>query len=167
MATNYGNTKVLSITTKTTIPEPYQTLTGTMTSVGRIVTGTGTTFTTEIGGGDSTIGLPTIVAGGWLFSISNMEVRQIKDVVSNTQIILEQGFTADVSGVAVLYVPDSRVMQMSWVATAAGAIVDGVTLVQNEGSGVGFTASDNARILAPVVVDGSGGTLHVTIFKGN
>lgn len=151
-----------------TAPDKYTTLTGTISSVGSIVTGVGTLFTTEIGGGLSQIGSPTTVkTGGWIFN-GTSEVVQIKDVVNNTTLVLTRAFTSDiVAGTALKFVKPSRVNQMSLVAVASGAIVNGVTLSANEATGWGYTASQNVKTCDPIVIDSTAAAVHVTKMYAN
>jgi hypothetical protein len=165
MATSYSNTHVSSYTTVDTAPNRYQTITGTITSVGRYVTGTGTLFLSEIGG-DAGVGHPTIDNKGYIFN-GTTEVREIQEIIDDTHLVLCEAFTVDLAGAAVKYVPESRTMQMSWVCISAGGKVDNVTLAANEGSGSGYTASVPSRNIQPIVIDGSGGQIDVTIFTGN
>ncbi len=150
-----------------TAPDKYTTLTGTLSSVGRVVTGTGTLFMTEIGGGLSEIGSPTTVkTGGWIFN-GTSEVVQIKDVIDNTHLVLDEAFTVDVTGVAVKFVKPSRVMQMSLMSIDAGGIVNGQTLGEGEFTGWGMTASQNARTCDPVVIDSTTSDVRVTKMYAN
>jgi hypothetical protein len=57
------------------------TLTGTYSSVGVIVTGTGTLFETEITG------------SGWLYSTADNEIKKFTQINGNTNLVLESAFT--------------------------------------------------------------------------
>lgn len=151
-----------------TAPDKYTVLTGTITSVGRMVTGSGTLFMTEIASGLSQIGSPsTTQPNGWIFNGSD-EVAQIKDVVNNTTLVLDEAFTADISiSQTVKFVKPSRAMQMSLVCETDGAIVNGTTLAAGEFTGWGFSASQNARTIDPVVIDSQNSDVNVTKFYGN
>ena len=72
---------------KTTIPA-YSAQTGTVTTDGIYVGGTGTTFTTELKRGD------------WIVSLSGDEVRQIDSVTSDIIAQLTHPFTVELSGSA-------------------------------------------------------------------
>ncbi len=61
-----------------------KTLTGTFSSVGKIVTGTGTLFETEISGGKY-----------WLYSTTDNELRAFTQINGNTNLVLEAAFTND------------------------------------------------------------------------
>ncbi len=170
MATNYNNDKVTAYSGDVnTAPDKYTAGTGTVTSVGRIVTGTGTLFLTEIGGNSLYGGLgnpSTAVQGAWLFNNSN-EVRQIKEVISDTQLILEQAFTVDLSGASVKIVQPSRTKQFSFVLISGTVVVDGVTLATSEMSGFGDTAANNRYTLDPIVIDTTSGVLHLSKVTAN
>ncbi len=168
MATNYNNDKIVSYSGDiNTAPDKYTTLTGTFSSVGKNVTGVGTLFTSEIGGGLSMVGQPTIVAGGYLFNGVD-EVREILDVITDTNLVLKNAFTSDVlAGTAVKFVQESRVKQMSFVVTSGTAVVDGVTLVLAESSGFGDTAANNIYTLNPIIINSVGGTVHLTKMTAN
>lgn len=58
-------------------------LTGTFSSAGTVVIGTGTLFTTEI------------VEGDWLFSTTTNELRRVEGVSTDTTLRLEQAFSVD------------------------------------------------------------------------
>jgi hypothetical protein len=60
-----------------------RTLTGSFSSVGKIVTGTGTLFETEING------------GGWLYSTTDNEIRKFTQINGNTNLVLESAFTSN------------------------------------------------------------------------
>ena len=63
------------------------TWTGTISSTGKIVTGSSTLFTTEI------------QRGAWVWSVAGHEVRKVVDIVSDTELILDSAFSSDLSGV--------------------------------------------------------------------
>lgn len=151
-----------------TAPDKYQTLTGVLTTSGTLVTGSGTLFMTEIGGGLSQIGSPTTVNnGGWIFNGSN-EVAQIKDVVNNTTLVLVQAFTSDITITqTVKFVKPSRCNQMSFVSLGDGAVVNGQTVNENQFTGWGYTASQNARTCDPIVIDSRSASVSVTKMYGN
>jgi hypothetical protein len=59
-----------------------RTLTGTFSSVGNIVTGTGTLFTTELAGRQ-----------GWLYSTTDNELRMFTQINGDTNLYLDKPFT--------------------------------------------------------------------------
>lgn len=170
MATNYNNDKIIAYASEIdTAPNRYTAGTGTVSSVGRIVTGTGTLFLTEIGGNSlyNGIGNPsTVVEGAYLFNGTD-EVRRIKEVISDTQLILEAAFTANLSGSSVKIVAESRTKQFSFVLISGTVIVDGVTLATSEMSGFGDTAANNTYTLDPIVINATSGVLHLSKVTAN
>ncbi len=169
MATNYNNDKIISYSSEVnTAPDKYTTLTGNFSTTGVMVYGGGgSLFTTEIASPVSgKIGNPSINNGyGYLFNNVN-EVRKIKQVISDTILVLENAFTVDFAG-AVKYVPPSRSKQMSFVQISGTVIIDGVALSSSEGSGWGDTANQNMKTLDPIVIDASGGSIHISKFTAN
>lgn len=83
-------TGVSGFATKGTLPTG-RTLTGTFSSVGKIVTGTGTLFTTEIAG-----------ARGWLYSTTDNELRPFFQINGNTNLVLETAFSSNQTDQAVI-----------------------------------------------------------------
>lgn len=87
MSTNKQATIKIEITgqngfpTKGTIPTG-RTLTGTFSSVGNIVTGTDTLFTTELAG-----------MQGWLYSTTDNELRMFTQINGDTNLYLDKPFT--------------------------------------------------------------------------
>jgi hypothetical protein len=79
-----------SFPTKGTLPKG-RTLTGTFSSVGTIVTGTGTLFTTELAG-----------MQGWLYSTTDNEVRMFTQINGDTNLILDKSFTNNQTDQAVI-----------------------------------------------------------------
>lgn len=72
-----------SFPTKGTLPTG-RTLTGTFSSVGNIVTGTGTLFTTELAG-----------MQGWLYSTTDNELRMFTQINGDTNLYLDKPFTSN------------------------------------------------------------------------
>ena len=66
---------------KGTLPKG-RTLTGTFSSNGKVVTGTGTLFTNELGG-----------IKGWLYSTADNELRSFYQINGDTVLYLDQAFT--------------------------------------------------------------------------
>lgn len=90
------------------------TKTGTVSSVGTVVTGTGALFTTEL------------VQGDYLYNAATNEVRKITGIQNNTTLIIELAFTSPLSAVAVQI---SRAQFVSVAITATGAgTKDGVAI---------------------------------------
>lgn len=146
-------------------PDRYVLLAGTISSVGQLVTGVGTSFLSDITGGG--IGTTSYVnTNGWIFNGAD-ETMQIKDVVSDTILVLKQSFTVDlVAGTAVKYVPHSRTAQMTLRSNDGTGTVNGVTLGAKGFTGWGYSRSQNARTIDPVVIDGNNDSVTVSNFLG-
>ncbi len=168
MATNYNNDKLIAYASEVNVaPDKFTQLTGSFSTTGVMVYGSGSLFTTEIASPVSgKIGNPSINNGyGYLFNNVN-EVRKIKQVISDTILVLEVAFTVDYAGL-VRYVPPSRSKQMSFVQISGTVYIDGVALSSSEGSGWGDTANQNMKTLDPVVIDALAGSVHVSKFTAN
>lgn len=75
---------------KGTLPKG-RTLTGTWSSVGVIVTGAGTKFTTELGG-----------IKGWLYSTTDNELRPFIQINGDLNLVLDKAFTNNQTGQAMI-----------------------------------------------------------------
>jgi len=84
-------------------------LTGTVTDAGpaRLI-GTGTLFTDEL------------QVGEWIYIAANTECRQIKHILSDTELVLDQAFAAAVSGATPRRVPRQTWRGISWLIDADG-----------------------------------------------
>lgn len=165
MAAFPTNDQYLTITTKRTIPDAETALTGqwTATAASKTLVGTASLALTEIGG-DAGIGNPTTLTqiGAWLLDKTNNELRRISDVVSNTIVVLESGFTNAQVATTLYYVPQSKAAQIGIACAAGGGLVNNEALPVN-----GFVnyGSDQGTdyFINPLLVDGSSGTLKVSI----
>lgn len=157
------NDQIISIATKRVIPDNYTTLTGTITaSAGsRFVTGTGTLFLTEIGG-DRGVGNPSKPAEGWLVDLTGNELRRIQDVIDNTHLVLESGFTGALAGAACNYVIGSRTKFMGVACSAGGGTLNTIALPAAFSANYGNEADSNYTV-DPMIADGTGGTIIVTL----
>lgn len=169
MATQYTNDQTDLYTTIDTAPDRYITKTGSISSTGMIVTGIGTLFTTEIGGGSNQVGLPTLISGefGYLFNGTD-EVRKIKSVVSDTLLVLENGFTSNLIASLVKFVPQPKAIQTSYLNQTAGNTVNGVAIPANGFSGFGFT-SPTEFVVDPIIINGStgNGIIITKLYQGS
>ena len=159
MATSDSNAQLISYTTLDTAPDKSTVGTGTISSVGKIVSGVNTLFGTEVKEYD------------WLFNGVD-EVRQIKSISSPTLLYLDKSFTSNIgAGTTPKYTVASNWQEIGFAdATnpqAGGGKVDGVTLTAGEYN----TYEGNLNtgfVVEPFVVDGSTGTIHISRFtKGN
>jgi len=156
MATsNRKNSIYYSITSKVTVPATA-TKTGTITTKGKNVVGTGTKFNSEIKKGD------------WIADlVTNNELRIVTDVRDNLFLTIDSAFSADIGG-ATLTVVRSRAKQIS-LANAGGATatIDGTTMAVGES--VTYPKSnknpDGKDFIDPLLVNATGTTVKVQIQK--
>lgn len=169
MATNNVNNKLIAYSGSVDCaPEKFTQLTGTMSTTGVFVYGNGTLFTTEIAAPSSgLLGSPSKVEPhGWLLNNTTAEVRRIKEVLTDTSLVLEDAFTANYNS-TVKYIAPTRTKQWSYVLISGTVIVDGVTLASGEGGGFGDTSPQNVHTTQPVVIDSTSGVVHVNRFQSN
>ena len=149
--------EIRSVITKTTIPSPL-TLTGTASSVGVLVTGVGTLFTTEIQ--DKNI-VHYELKFTHLYDPAQNVVREISHVLSDTTLQLKKAFPLNMASQAV-QVPNINIeySEVSIVSPGASGVVDGVTLLL--GSSVGWN-TERQGSLDPIAIDGSVTPLQVQL----
>lgn len=146
------------ITGLTTIPAPVA-LTGTITSDGIVVTGSGTDFLNEVKDGD------------WIWDSSQEEVRQVKSMSIRLQVLyLEEAFTADIAApIALEVIPDSDLEEISLLNSGAiDATIDGNALGAGENVSFDKKAADargRKGFISPKVVDGTGTTVRVLTIR--
>lgn len=123
--------------------------TGTYASSGTRVTGTTTTFTTEVSEGD------------YLVSDTEKTVRKIKKVLSDTVLVLEEAFPSNVSaGETFKYIKriDAKVVNLSVGAGTSGTSVDGQALAAGDSVNLEVSQEDKfsgKNFVTPVYVEGS------------
>lgn len=120
-------------------------LTGTYSSVGVVVTGTSSLFTTEI------------VEGDWLYNATTNELKRIQGITTDTILILEAAFSANASGELVqncrtLY----RTISIS-ITGSTTAKIDSRPWTANE---VNTINAENS--IAPITYEASAGTAEIT-----
>lgn len=120
-------------------------LTGTISSVNnheRIV-GSGTAFLTEISRGE------------WLYVAAETEVRQVREVLSDTELILEENFTATLSGATAKRTPRQTYRSISWLVDDAGtAKIDGQTFPSGKSGTLALTrVNETGKRAAPIIID--------------
>lgn len=168
MATVPTNLPFISYTTLDTFPLS-ESVSGTVsaTTTATAVTGVGTAFKTDIGY-SNTNDLSAVMSSeslGYLWNGTD-EYRKISDVISDTVLFIESPFTVALAGATVRHIPESRAMSIGWVDATATSIgggkVNNITLVAGEyeeGNVHEFTNNP----LKPIIVDGTGGTVHVLV----
>lgn len=150
---------VLVASTARTFPAAI-TLTGTIVSVGTLVTGTGTLFTTEIAYGNANA-IP--LRYKFIYSATRNEIREISHVLSDTTLILKTAFGGNLGSQA-LTCPDYRYQykEVSIACADTGGVVSTpdlipVTMLQN--STINFRWIGG---LDPIAVNGVASPLQVT-----
>ena len=164
--TNFKNDKFYKITNaKQTIPASANG-TGTVSTSGIFVTGTSTLFVSEMS------------KGSWITDLTNNEIREVDEVLSDTSAKLKQAFTADLSSVTpnIIAKRDLDIRELSVIiplVNAAGTAyafgeIDGVELE----SGLPLTfgkaskdTKDTFSYIDPIIADATGTVMNVTILK--
>jgi hypothetical protein len=153
----YKNTKFSVLTGKQTVPASI-TATGTFVTSGITVTGTGTKFLSEM------------MAGSWIFSTTQNEIRKVVRVDSDLVAYVDKPFTSNVASTALLIIPesDTHIVTMTLIATAGTPTIDGIayggaltpipviTLTKE-----GRSTSSTRDFIDPVIVDATGGSMTV------
>jgi hypothetical protein len=126
--------------------------TGTISTFGVAVVGTGTLFTTEM------------PVGSYLVDLDSDEVRKVVRVDSNTKAFLEKPFSADITS-------DAPEIVAAWQCKAKEISLE--TEDECEINGATFTGivtiakpdigSQRPNIVAPIIVDATGGHMNVLI----
>lgn len=120
-------------------------LTGTYSSVDVVVTGASSLFTTEI------------VEGDWLYSVANNELKRVQGIATNTDLILEEAFSANVTAETVqtcrtLY----RTISIS-ITGSATAKINSRPWTANE---VNSINAENS--IAPITYEATGASAQIT-----
>lgn len=129
--------------------------TGTLTSVNdkRQISGSGTSFTTEL------------TEGEWIYIKAQNAFRKVENIVSDTSLTIDEPFTVDLSGSAFDITPRSRYKEVSLFVSGAGAAdIDGASFTNNEG--VTYSRANKSgygkKEIDPVDVNAAGTTVRVT-----
>lgn len=152
MATNYKNTNPVLVTTKRCVPLE-QAKTGTVSSTGKIITGTGTLFTTEAQGGQ------------WVYSSSQNEVRRIIKISSATELEIDFPFTTPLVAAPFVVVPASRYTKLQYFNVGGGiAQIDGVNIAAAATGAFEINRDSVSKhdFLDPIIVDGSVSNILLT-----
>ncbi len=167
MATSYANDLNFIITTVESMPLS-EAITGSVsvTNTSTAVTGVGTVFLTEIGGGNpNNLLVPNKNSSyGFLWDYTNTEYRKIMSVESDTLLFIEKPFTNNLVGSTVKQIPSSRLKMITWDdhSGSGGGLVNGLALAANESSGVSGEDYRNT-VVDPIMFDGQSGAIAVTI----
>jgi len=156
---NFKNSIYEYTTTKRTVPLSGA-KTGTCITEGTIVTGTGTSF------------LSQMPAGSWLVDLSANEIRKVIRVDSDTSAVLQQAFTVDLASAApdVILASDLNIVTISLSIPTGGANgeIDGVTFPV--GQSITFSkdsrsTSSTRDFIDPLIVDATETTMMILISK--
>jgi hypothetical protein len=132
---------------------------GTISSSGTVVTGTGTDF--------YLVGM-----NGWLVNIANTEVRKVVDINSATECIIDSPFTSDLSGADFEYIDknDGKVQYVE-IENVGGVDtqIDGVPFRANKifTDGQINIVGNPTKFVRPVIIDGatSACDIRLTMFS--
>lgn len=158
---NYKNTKFSVLTGKQTVPASIS-ATGTIVTSGITVTGTGTKF------------LSQMMAGSWIFSTTQNEIRKVVRVDSDLVAYIDKPFGSNVASTALLIIPesDTHIVTMTLIATSGTPTIDGIayggaltsipviTLTKE-----GRSTSSTRDFIDPVIVDATGGSMTVITLR--
>ena len=125
-------------------PLPLQnSLTGTFTSAGVIVFGSGTTFTKDF------------VPGDWIYSATTNEIRKVEGVQSDTIMRVSSAFTSPALAQACNRVRGQLLRGLSiWVSGAGAVTINGDSFATGETYSVNSSSG-----IEPIVYDATGSTI--------
>lgn len=142
------------LTTKDTVPQS-DAKTGTFTTSGKVVTGSGTSFLTEVKIGD------------WLVNLAGDEVAEVIKVNSDTQLEIKFKFSSDVAAATAVRIVDSRIAKVMYMELSndggVDTTIDGETFLADKATSFGQPNVRGERhgLVVPKVVDGA--TSNVTV----
>lgn len=155
--TNFKNTVYFVSSTKQTVPASANG-TGTIITSGKNVTGTGTSFKTEM------------PVGSWLVDLSQDEVRKVLEVLSDTEAILDHAFSVDLSSAAPNIIPSKDAKPVSIaiqiVSGSGNGLIDGE--VMYDGTSVSFSKDSRPQTnfndsVDPLILDAASTVAQVLI----
>lgn len=145
MNTNYY---VIAASTIDTVPAASSALTGTISSAGVQITGSGTAFLTELQVGDFIFEYTT-----------NKEVRQIASISSDTELSLTSEFTSTVSNKAYKRTRGTVYNRIEFEVAGANATINNVAAATGQ---KGVFENSNRRLDPIVVENGLTTTVKIT-----
>lgn len=157
---NNKNSNYKYITDKRTVPF-NETATGTASTNGKRVDGVATAFKTEL------------QAGSWIVDLTNDEIRQVDNVVSDTVAYLTEAFTTDLVLGAFEIIKNSNCAVVSIsVQVPSGAATDAEVDGETFPKGTSLTFSKDSRdsnkskdFIDPIIVDATGTSVQVLFMK--
>lgn len=146
--------KSYSATSKAWYPAPSGELTGTLTSTGKMINGTGTLFSSEIDEGD------------YLLNAATDDVQKVARIESNTILYLEAAMATDLAGVKCRRIKNKSVRGMQVVFATANGTIRGAS--QATGSDAAWPTSavwrqKNELGMDPQLITPSSGLASVTL----
>jgi hypothetical protein len=161
-----SNAPVLEYKSVDTFPLS-ETLTGTVTSNGKIVVGVGTLFTTEIGynGDDNSIVRKPDLGYIWngLSGAGGGEWRQVTDVISDTLLYIDSEFDTPLTADVIKRIPTCRATKVDYLGHEGTPSIDGIDVKLGE-NGFWKIAEFTNKPIQPHIIGGtSGDILHLTI----
>jgi hypothetical protein len=150
------NDKYYAITNTAAVVPASTTKTGTITTDGVYVNGTGTLFRSELKPGD------------WIVDVSQTECRKVLTIGTDLNLSIDSAFTNPIVAGA-LNVVRSRARMIS-VSNDGGADADVDGVVMKDGAAVTFTTTskntyDTNYFIDPLIVDATGTVVKVGILK--
>lgn len=129
--------------------------TGTITSTGRQITGTGTLFTTELS------------RYSWVFdATNNKEVRRVMSIKSDTVCYVDEAFSVDIAVAQAYSIVKRPAMTNIGIGIPTGATGNINNSAVTEQTVINFCAADNVNasqaFVNPVVLEVTGGTFIIT-----
>ncbi len=153
----YRNTYGPPITSLTTVPSPVA-KTGTLTSSGTVVKGTGTDFKGE-----------DVREGDFIWDAAQGEIRKIVSSSYSSQLLeIDTPFTADLAAVALVIVKAGKILSVSFANSgAANGLIDGNAIIPFQTMTMKRDVSNRKgdEHIDPVIVDGTGTTIEVLNIK--
>lgn len=123
--------------------------TGTITAYNNRIVGSGTDFIGEIQVGD------------YIYSKAQNAFRQVKAIMSDTELIIDRAFGSAISAATLYITPKTGYSEVSAIVTAAGAgEIDGISFAQNNGNT--WTSLDRFDKIYPIDIDATGTVIRVT-----
>lgn len=159
MATNYTNITIRTLTNSKIIVPFSASGTGTVSTQSTGVVGVGTKFLTEL------------VNGAWIVDLSANEFREVMDVLSDTEALIAQPFTVDLSSISLVIIKKPRpceIAVMIPIGNASGTIITTESSILPVGLPINISKANrdesSARdLIAPCIIDATGTVAIISI----
>lgn len=158
---NQKNTNTYAVTSKVTVPASANG-TGTIVTDGKAIKGTGTKFKT----------LSELRRGCFIVSIGADEMREVKEVESDTFARLGEAFLVDLTSAAPLIIDSTdlniKAISVGIISGLTDGEIDGKVFVNN--TSYTFEKNGNNRrgdrdYIDPIIIDGTSTSIDVIILK--